>query len=51
MLLPAAVELQKRTATNRQLKTSHKLTVIGLWLAAIGLILNGIVALYKVLKC
>ena len=51
MLLPAAVELQKRAETNRQLKTSHKLTVIGLWLAAIGLILNGIVALYNALKC
>lgn len=51
MLLPAAVELQKRAETNRQLKTSHKLTIIGLWIAAIALLINAIVAVYEAFKC
>jgi hypothetical protein len=50
MLFEAAMELQKRNETNRQLKTSYKYTIIGLWIAGMGLILNGLVALYKVIK-
>jgi hypothetical protein len=50
MLLPAAVELQKRAETNRQLRTSHKFMVIGLWIAGLGLLINGIVALYEAQK-
>src|SRR6056297_384987 len=42
MLFPAAIELQKRNQENKNLKKSYKLTIIGLWLAAIGLLLNGI---------
>lgn len=47
MLFPAAIELQRRNETNRQLKTSYKYTIIGLWIAGIGLLINGFVALYK----
>ena len=50
MLLPAAVELQKRADANRQLKVSHRLTIIGLWIAGLGLLINGIVALYEAFK-
>ena len=51
MLLPAAVELQKRGEVNRQLKTSYRLTIIGLWIAALGLIINAIVAVFKAFIC
>ncbi len=50
MLFPAAIELQNRNETNRQLKTSYKYTIIGLWIAGIGLLLNGLVALYEAIK-
>ena len=46
-LFPAAVELQKRKAENEQLKRSNLYTRIGLWIAAIGLILSAITALIK----
>ncbi len=51
MLFPAAIELQKRTETDRQLKTSYKYTVIGLWLSSIGLLLNAFIEVYKGIKC
>ena len=47
MLFPAAVEMQKREETNWQLKTTHKFTVIGLWIAGVGLVLNALVAIYN----
>jgi len=47
MLFPAAVELQKREQENRNLKKSYKLTIIALWFAAIGLILNAIISFKK----
>jgi hypothetical protein len=47
MLFPAAIEIQKREESNQQLKRSHTFTVIGLWLAGVGLILNAIVAVFK----
>lgn len=51
MLFPAATEIQKREQENRQLKKTNTYTAIGLWLAGIGLILNGIMALYQAVKC
>lgn len=51
MLFPAAVEMQKREESNRQLKTSYKYTVIGLWIAGIGLVLNALVTIYNAVKC
>ena len=51
MLFPAAIEIQKREESNRQLRRSHTFTVIGLWLAGLGLILNALVAIYNALKC
>lgn len=51
MLFPAAIELQKREESNRQLKRSHTYTVIGLWVAGLGLILNALVAIYEAIKC
>ncbi len=50
MLFPAAVEMQKREESNLQLKQSYKYTVIGLWLAGVGLILNAVVAIYDACK-
>jgi|WetSurMetagenome_2_1015567.scaffolds.fasta_scaffold693446_1 hypothetical protein len=50
MLLPAAVELQKRAVTNHHLKKSHRLVIIGLWIAGIGLIINGVVSLINLIK-
>jgi len=42
MLFPAAIEIQKREVENSQLKRTNTYTVIGLWLASIGLILNAL---------
>jgi len=47
MLFPAAIELQKRNQENKNLKKSYKFTIIGLWLAAIGLLLNALISLLK----
>lgn len=47
MLFPAAVELQKRNQENKKLKTSYRYTLIGLWLAGIGLILNALAVIFK----
>ena len=47
MLFPAAVELQKRAQENRNLKRSYRYTIIGLWLAAFGLILNALIDFLK----
>jgi hypothetical protein len=47
MLFPAAIELQKREQENRNLKKSYKYSIIGLWLAAIGLILNAVFGIVK----
>ncbi|NOX08061.1 MAG: hypothetical protein GXP22_00990 [Gammaproteobacteria bacterium] len=51
MLFPAAIEIQKREEENRWLKRTSTYTVIGLWLAGIGLILNALVAIYQAIKC
>lgn len=51
MLMPAAVELQKRADELRQLKNTQRLTIVGLWIAGIGLLLNAVAAIWKVLKC
>ncbi len=51
MLFPAAAEMQKREESNRQLKSSYKFTIIGLWIAGIGLLLNALVAIYNAGKC
>ena len=51
MLFPAAIEIQKRDEENRQLKRTNTYTVIGLWLAGIGLILNAIVTICQAVKC
>ena len=47
MLFKAAEELQKRKQENEQLKRSNLYTRIGLWIAAIGLLLTAIVFYYK----
>lgn len=47
MLLPAAVELQKRADSDRRLNTQYRYTVIGLWIAGIGLILNALAVLVR----
>jgi hypothetical protein len=47
MLFQAAEELQKREQENEQLKRSNLYTRIGLWIAAIGLILSAFVSLLK----
>jgi hypothetical protein len=46
----AAEELQRRLQENRQLKKSHKHTVIGLWIAASGLLLSALVELFNFLS-
>jgi len=51
MLFLAAIEIQKREEENRQLKRTNTYTVIGLWLAGFGLILNALVGMYRILKC
>ena len=51
MLFKAAIELQKRGEENRQLKTSYKMTIIGLWLAATALVVNAIIAISSAPKC
>ena len=43
----AAEELQRRLEENRQLKKSHTYTLIGLWIAAIGLALNALIELFN----
>lgn len=50
MLFNAAIELQKREEENRQLKDSNTRTTIGLWIAALGLILNAILEFIKLLR-
>lgn len=45
MMFKAAIELQKRAQENRQLKQSNMYTRIGLWIAAIALLLNVLIKL------
>jgi len=47
MLLPAAIELQKRDAEYRQTRKTQALTIIGLWIAGLGLLLNAFLGIYK----
>lgn len=44
----AARELQKRLVENEQLRRSHKFTQCGLWIAAIGLVMN---AIFNFINC
>lgn len=45
MLFPAAAELQKRAVENTQMKRTNLYAVLGLWLAAIGLIASVVVSI------
>lgn len=47
MLFGAARELQKREDENRQLKRSNMYTRIGLWVAAVALAANAVIAYFK----
>lgn len=51
MLMPAAIELQKREENTRQLKSNQRLTIYGLYIASFGLILNAIVSLIRLIQC
>ncbi|HUX79094.1 MAG TPA: hypothetical protein VMW10_05040 [Alphaproteobacteria bacterium] len=51
MLFKAAIELQKRAEENRQLKASYRMTIIGLWIAGIGLLVNALIAILSAPKC
>lgn len=50
MLFPAAIELQKRSDEIRRIKNNQKFTIIGLYIAGLGLLLNAAVAIYKTLN-
>jgi hypothetical protein len=45
MLLPAAEVLQKREAEQQEARHDRKLTIIGLWIAAMALVVNLLVEL------
>jgi hypothetical protein len=47
MMFPAAEELQKRSQENRNLKKSNMYTRVGLWIAALALLINAAVNLFK----
>lgn len=47
MLFDAARDLQKREDENRQLKRSNMYTRIGLWVAAVALAANAVIAYFK----
>ena len=50
MMFSAASELQKRAQENQQLKRSNMYTRIGLWVAALALLINAVVNLLKLAK-
>ena len=47
MLLPAAKVLQEREYNNRKSARDRRITKIGLWIAAIALIVNGYLNIAK----
>ena len=52
MLLPAAIELQKRSDEYRQASKTRILMIIGLWIAGFGLLLTAFLGIYKLFgKC
>jgi hypothetical protein len=50
MLFDAAKELQRRDQENRQLKRTNWHTLIGLWIAALALLLNAALGIIRLLK-
>ena len=44
MLIPAAERLQKQETENRQAKIDRRLTIIGLWVAAFGILASALFA-------
>jgi len=50
MLIPAAVELQKRESETRELSRDRRLTLCGLWIAAIALVVNVLLTIANGLK-
>ena len=47
MSFPAALELHKIRNENRNLKRSYRYTQIGLWIAAISLLMNFLYSVFK----
>ena len=47
MFMPAAKVLQERAASKMEMSTDRRLTLIGLWIAALGLLASVVFEIYK----